>query len=151
MGELFIAHSATATSANFYGDFMEEINDRITDSELREKERDRKIDNIILSVQKVISEVKTLDKEVKDNTQARKSNNLVLDGVPEKEGENCVDTAVNYLRHIDPKFEKSQIVNAYRLGKSGATERHRTLLVKFKDTMVKENLVKKKSVLKNKK
>lgn len=37
MGELYIANYATAPSANFYGDFMEDINARLTDVELREK------------------------------------------------------------------------------------------------------------------
>lgn len=152
MGEMYIAHSATATSANFYGDFMEELSARMTDAELREKARDRKIDEVILSVQKVLSQVKVMDKKVSENTQARKSNNLVLNGVPEKEGENCMITATNYLRHIDPKFEQSQILNAYRIGRRGAaTEKHRTLLVKFKDITVKEDIVRKKTVLKNKK
>lgn len=93
-----------------------------------------------------------MDKRINENTQARKSNNLVLNGVPEKSGENCVETAVTYLRHIDPKLDKNQVVNAYRLGKSGGiSNRHRTLLVKFKDVLVKEDIVKKKGILKNKK
>lgn len=130
MGELYIAHSATATSANFYGEFMEEINERLTDAELREKARDKKIDEVVLSVQKALGQMNTMDKKVNENIQAKKSNNLVLNGVPEKTGENCVETAVLYLRHIDPKFDKNQLTNAYRLGKVvGSSEKHRTLLV----------------------
>lgn len=41
MGEFFITNSVTATSANFYGDYMEEINAPLTDAELREKAQEK--------------------------------------------------------------------------------------------------------------
>lgn len=152
LGEMFIAHAATATSANFYGDFMEELSGKLTDSELREKDRDRRIDDIALSTRKTKSNLNELGKEVSGNTQARKSGNLALNGVPEKENENCIEVATTYLKHIDPEFKMNQLVNAYRLGKKGGSAgRYRTLLVKFKDPAVKEAIVKQKTVLQNKK
>lgn len=152
LGEMFIAHAATATSANFYGDFMEELSSKLTDAELREVVRDKRIDGIVLTNQKTVAKVGTMEREVNENTQERKSGNLVLNGVPEKENEDCLVTATTYLTHIDPKFEKNLLLNAYRLGKKGGSaSRYRTLLVKFKDVAVKEEIVKKKAVLKNKK
>lgn len=152
LGEMFIAHAATATSANFYGDFIEEINARLMDSELRERARDKKIDGIVFTNQKAAARMNCIERDVNENTQERKSGNLVLNGVPEKENEDCLSTASTYLTHIDPKFDKNQITNAYRLGrKGGSTNKYRTLLVKFKDVAVKEEIVKKKAILKNKK
>lgn len=152
LGEMFIAHSATATSANFYGDFIEGISSRLTDSELREKASDKKIDGIILSNQKTLAKINTVEREVNENTQERKSGNLVLNGVPEKENEDCLVTATTYLTNIDPKFDKIQLLNAHRLGRNGGSaSKYRTLLVKFKDVTVKEEIVKKKAILKNKK
>lgn len=152
LGEMFIAHSATATSANFYGDFIEQVSARVIYGELKEKSRDRKLDDMEVEIQKTASRVVNVEKDVRENTQARKSNNLVLNGVPEREGEDCLSTATNYLKHIDPKFEKSSLVNAYRLGrKGGSTGKYRTLLVKFKDSVVKEEIIKRKGVLKSKK
>lgn len=152
LGEMFIAHAATATSANFYGDFMEEINTRLMDVELNERTLDKKIDKNALMNQKTLAKVNMMEKDVNENTQERKSGNLVLNGVPEKENEDCLVTATNYLRHIDPNFQKNQLLNAYRLGKKGgSTSKHRTLLVKFREVSVKEDIVRKKKVLKNKK
>lgn len=152
LGEMFIAHAATATSANFYGDYMEELSAKLADAELREKDRDKRLDDIVIAARKNTAVVNELEKDVKENTQARKSGNLVLNGVPEKENENCIDVATTYLQHIDPNFCKNQLANAYRLGKKGgSTGKYRTLLVKLKDPAVKEALVKKKTVLKNKK
>lgn len=119
---------------------------------MREKERDDRLDALELKNQNVSARVSGMEKDVSENTQARKSCNLVLNGVPEKEGENCMTVATNYIRHIDPKFTENHISNAYRLGrKGGSAGKHRTLLVKFKDIAEKDKVVRKKIVLKNKK
>lgn len=152
LGEMFIAHSATATSANFYGDFIEQISAKLTDAELREKARDKRMDTLELQNQKTLAKCIGIEKEVGENTQARKSCNLVLNGVPEKDGENCIATATSYIKHIDPNFIENHIVNAYRLGrKGGSAGKYRTLLVKFKDSAMKDEIVRKKTVLKNRK
>lgn len=117
-----------------------------------EKSRDKRMDALELKNQITAAKVISVEKEVSENTQSRKSCNLVLNGIPEKEGENCISVATTYIKHIDPLFVENRIVNAYRLGRrGGSTGKHRTFLVKFKDPAVKDDIVKKKTVLKNRK
>lgn len=55
-----------------------------------------------------------------------------------------------WLLHMDPRFDKNQVLNAYRLGRNnGLADRHSRLLVKFKDSLVKDVIVRKKIFQKN--
>lgn len=147
MGELYISHAATIASVNFQNDVVETLNIKLNELAERERNRDLKLNEMAFELLETKATLRNVQKETRENTQELKSKNLVINGIPEKQDENAIGTAVKFIRNIDPNFSAEKIENAYRLGSAGA-KGVRGLLIKFKDPKTKQDIMKKKSVLK---
>lgn len=150
LGELYISHAATIASVNFQNDFVETLNKKMNEITEREKQRDSKLSELAFELQETKAVLRNFQKETRDNTLELKSKNLIINGISEKQNENPFTTATNFLKNIDPNFTTDKLENAYRLGQASG-KGDRGLLIKFKDPMTKQNIMKKKSVLKSSK
>lgn len=150
LGELYISHAATIASVNFQNDFVETLNKKMNEITDRKKVRDQKLNELAFELQETKAVLRTVQKETRENTLELKSKNLIINGIPEKQDENPFNTATNFLKNIDPAFTVDKIENAYRLGQAGG-KGNRGLLIKFKDPLTKQSIMKKKSVLKSSK
>lgn len=152
VGDFMITQSATIQATNFQCDFLEEVNDRCIDNELRTTTIDKKVEKIDQKVKGNTAHIESVHQEVRQNTQEIKARNLVLNGIPEDKDEVVLDVAVKFLKNIDPAFNKNSIETAYRMGKGNDIKsKGRVLIVKFKSGEVKRELMRKKAALKNKK
>lgn len=150
MGELYISHAATIASVNFQNDLVETLNSKMNNLAERERARDNKIEELTFELLETKATLRNVQKETRENTQEIKSKNLVINGIAEQKDENVIQTAVKFIRNVDPHFSSEKIENAYRLGQNtGRGERG--ILIKFKDPKVKQDIMRKKSVLKAKK
>lgn len=150
LGELYISHAATIASVNFQNDFVETINSKMNELSERERIRDQKIEEMAFEVMETKASLRSVHKETRENTLELKSKNLVINGIPETKDENAITTVVKFLKNIDPNFSAEKLENAYRLGQAGG-KGTRSMLVKFKDPIAKQNIMRKKSALKSKK
>lgn len=83
-----------------------------------------------------------------------RNKNMVINGLPEVNNEDCRISVVNFLKNIDPNTKLEQIVTAYRIGQPGKGKNSkfkRPIMVKFKDLEVKRGLMAKKNELRNEK
>lgn len=150
-GEFTVTQSAAIQATNFQSDFLEEVNDRCIDSDLRTTTTDRKVDFLEQEVKSNTTCMNNIHREVRQNTQDIKCRNLILNGIPEKKDEIVLDVAMKYLKNIDPAFNKNAIESAYRMGKSDLDRKgNRIMVIRFKIVDVKKELLKKKSAMKNK-
>lgn len=147
MGELYISQAATIASVNFQNDFVETLNSKMNEISERERIRDQKIEDLAFELMETKATLRSVQKETRENTQELKSKNLVINGIPEKDSENTISTAVNFIRNIDPNFSAEKLENAYRLGLASGRG-PRGILIKFKDPKVKQDIMKRKSILK---
>lgn len=147
---LYLSHSAMVGSVNFHGDFLESINTRLQESVKREKTKDKQIEELRFELQETKAILRRVDAKTKENSLELKSKNLVINGIPEKDGEVYKKSVTTFLKNIIPDFSADRIANAYRLGKP-AKNMVRGMLVKFKEVEHKQEVMSKKGALKNKK
>lgn len=147
---LYLSHSAMVGSVNFHGDFLESINTRLQESVKREKTKDKQIEELKFELQETKATLRKVDTKTKENSLEIKSRNLVINGIAEKDGEVCKTSVTTFLQNIIPNFSADRIANAYRLGRP-AKNIVRGMLVKFKEVEHKQEVMSKKSALKNKK
>lgn len=148
MGELYISHAATIASVNFQNDLVETLHGRINELKDRERIRDQKLEDMAFELQETRATLRVVQKETRENTLEIKSKNLIINGIVEKQDEVPITTAVNFLKHIDPSFTAAKIENAYRVGQQ-PKKGNRGMLIKFKDPVTKQDIMKRKSNLKS--
>lgn len=147
---LYMSHSAMVGSVNFHNDFLDSINTRLQDAAKRDKMKDKQIEDLNFELQEAKAMLRQVNKKTTDTLMEIKSKNLVINGIPEKPDENCKTSVTTFLRNIIPNFAADSIENAYRLGKP-AKKLTRGMLVKFKNFECKQNVMVKKSALKDRK
>lgn len=148
--DLYLSHSAMVGSVNFHGDFLDSINTRLNDAANREKLHEKKIEDLAFELQETKATLRQVNKKSTETVMELKSKNLVINGIPEKPDENCKTSVTNFLKNIVPNFSEKKLENAYRLSKP-AKKLVRGMLVKFKDIDSKQEIMTKKSALKDRK
>lgn len=103
----------------------------------------------LISMKKENKQIK--DRAVRAEAQDRR-NNLVLEGFPEKEDENCRDIVMNILEKLIPGAKKSiKIERSHRLpsfkAKNSRSSRPRPIIFKFLSYVDRESVWKQRSVL----
>lgn len=152
IGEVVITQNATTQATNFQSDFLEEVNDKCVDQQLKTTKIERKMDTMSQAITGNETNIATARREIRQNTQDIKERNLILNGIPESNDEVPLDAAIKFLKNIDATVCKNDFETAYRMGrKSNKKGANRVLLVKFKVAERKQEVMKKKAVMKSKK
>lgn len=147
IGQMCLSHGSVITSIQFHTDYLESLSKKVANIELESKQRDIRIDRGEQKLKQQGNKLIMIDRTVQDLSKETKSKNIVINGLNERKGENACKIAVKFLKHITKGVSASDIENAYRLGTPG--ENKRPLLVKFKSTETKKNIIQKKASLKN--
>lgn len=91
-----------------------------------------------------------LTESEKEIQELKVKNNIVIEGVPEVEGENCIAKACDIFKIIENKCQAEDIISAYRIGQKSDKDAYiRPIVVKMMDPLVKLVLMEKKGKLKN--
>lgn len=148
LGEVFTAQSQIMEAVSFHGQHLLTLNEELAALKIEVQEKDKVINKLTGSWRDSLTKMK---RDVDENTKDRRNRNMVINGLPESPNENCVKVVVEFLKKIAPSISTSDILTAYRLGKkaSEGSEYNRSTMVRFKDVMVKLDVMKKKSSLKN--
>lgn len=152
IGEVVITQNATTQATNFQADFLEEVNEKCADQQLRHTKIERKMEVMSQAITGNESNIQSARQEIRQVAQDVKDRNLILNGLPENTDEVAIDVGLKFLKNIDPTIKEDDIETAYRMGKKenkkGST---RILMVKFKFGERKQVVMRKKAALKSKK
>lgn len=152
LGEIVITQNATTQATNFQADFLEEVNEKCTDHQLRFTKVERNLEKMTQSITGNESSIQVARQEIRQVAQKVNDRNLVLNGIPESNDENPVSASIKFLKNIDPSVCVNDIETAYRMGKKESKAGdNRILLVKFKFGERKQEVMRKKAAMKNKK
>lgn len=148
LGEVFFAHSQSLGAINFHGQHIAGLNAELSALKLEVKEKDQIINKLSRNYSDSLSRMK---RDVDENTKERKNKNMVINGLQENPNENCLSVVVEFLKRLVPSITAKDIMTVYRLGKkiSGTGSMSRSIMVRFKDPLVKIEVMKKKSSLKD--
>lgn len=148
LGDLYVMQSESVETLQFHTGFIESVSNRLLTLEKKEKEKDCKIfdlENELFATKDELGKVKN---DVRENTNDRKSANMIVNGLREEPNEDCNTIALSFLRKLIPDLSGDSIADTYRLGKGTSDgEVNRALFIKFKDTKTKMQIMKKKGAL----
>lgn len=148
LGDLFATQSEAIDAIQFQGGFVESVSNRLLDLERKEKEKDLKINKLQSELFVTKEELGKVKSETRENTNERRSANMVVNGLRESTEEVPMNVALSFVQKLIPDFSKDLIMDSYRLGKSSKDgEVNRALFIKFRDSNVKMQVMKKKSAL----
>lgn len=150
IGDLYIAHTDSVSSLNFHGNFLETLSEKTQGLDIKSKDNEKKLLEADLKQRKTDYRLSKVAKDVRDNTKAVKQKNLVINGLSEAKGENTLITAVTFLKNLVPDINSTHILKAYRVGAEGLGKKsNRPLIIQLKDPTMKDEIMKKKAILKN--
>lgn len=144
LGDVFNAQSQTMEAVGFHGQHLATLSAELAALKIEVKEKDKVIS-------KLTSTCTRMKRDVDENTKDRKNKNMVINGLPESPNENCLCVVVEFLKRLVPTVSVSDIQSAYRLGKKSTEGSvfNRLTMVRFKDVLVKLEVMKRKSSLRN--
>lgn len=149
MSELVLAHTDSLSSIKFHDKFLETLNNKFQEMRCENKEQDTRLRQADFDFKEVKGEVTKVKKDIQEVMKDSKSKNIIISGLKEGKGENCLQAVVAFLKGIVPTINGDHIEMCYRIGTdTGGTS---PVQVKFKDSTVKQQIMKKKSVLKDQK
>lgn len=148
LGEVYTAQAQTMEAVSFHGQHLLTLSEELAALKIEVREKDKVISKLTGSWRDSLYKMK---RDVDENTKERRNRNMVINGLPESPSENCVKVVVEFLKRIVPKIAESDILIAYRLGKkvNEGSVYNRSTMVRFKDVLVKLEVMKKKSSLRN--
>lgn len=152
LGEVVITQNATTQATNFQSDFLEEVNEKCVDQQLKTTKNERKMEVMAQAITGNETNIAAARQEIRQVSQDVKERNLILNGIPESVIEVPLNTAIKFLKNIDPTITSNELEKAYRMGKQESKKGSiRVLLVKFKIGDHKQEIMRKKAAMKNKK
>lgn len=148
LGDVYTAQAQTMEAVSFHGQHLLTLSEELAALKLEVQEKDKVINKLTGSWRDSLNKMK---RDVDENTKERRNRNMVINGLPESPKENCVKTVVEFLKKIVPTITEADILSAYRLGKKAneGSDYNRSTMVRFKDVLVKFDVMRKKSALKN--
>lgn len=145
MGEIYVSQSENIDAVQFQSGFIETVSTKLIDMERRERERDRKIDDLSDELKATKEELTKVKIDVSDNKKVLRSNNMIINGFQEKTGEKCIEASVEFLKKLVPELCANHISTAYRIGKKGNDEEvNRAMFIKFKEPEMKTKIMQQK-------
>lgn len=97
----------------------------------------KRLDNMAAAQKATDEKIDQVDRTVTSLSHTIKNANIVVDGITEKQGENCKMSVTKILQIIESKFSSDDIISAYRIGQT-TEDRPRPMVVKFYDALVKQ-------------
>lgn len=136
------AQAENVDTLNDHSDQLQKANLEIKLLKDKNHQLEKKLDCLNAAIIETKEDVKLVKREVLQNSQALKVANLVIEGLPELENENCKKSVVDVLQVADEMFTVKDIMTAYRVGQSSENaDFSRPILVKLGDPMIKQKIM----------
>ena len=119
---------------------LKAVKDEVNTLKQTIKDKDETIDKL----QKRIDEI---EKRRDDNEQHNRLNNIRINGIPEKQGENCEELVMKVANCIDANIDIEDIDRAHRTGKV-EPNKTRSIIVRFNKFKARKNMTMSKKKLK---
>lgn len=150
VGDCVTAHAETVSTLNEHSDYIQQNTDEIALLKKQNQKLEKQLDEMGAAMQGTINRLTKAERIGIQNSQALKGFNLVVEGVEEKDGENCINTVTTIFKSIDSMFSSNEILSTYRIGQSAREkdkELCRPLTVKLTDPLVKQIILESKANL----
>lgn len=114
----------------------------------KNKALEKRLDNLDAGLKELKEDIGQVKRDVIENARSLKIANLVIEGLPEVDGENCQECVTAVLKSVDKKFSSNDILATYRVGqKLENTMYTRPIWLKLGDPMVKQCIMDNKGLL----
>ena len=151
--ELMSEMTGIPAAIQFMNDKFEETMKELTETKQHLIAARKEKEILHQTIDNMQTTITNLETKVTSLANQQLANNLEIAGIPVKTDENCQEIALKVIQKVDPLMLKDQISDAYRIGRAtdedGNANVNRSLLVKFKSVASRNNIYKKKKVLKN--
>lgn len=110
----------------------------------------KRLDNMDAAMKSAIERIGLVEHTADANSHLLKNANIVLEGLPEKDNENCATKCCDIFKIIEGKFAMGDMISAYRVGQKAGEEKYiRPVVVKLRDPYVKLIIMENKGILKD--
>lgn len=150
VGDCVTAQAETVSTLNQQSDYIQDNTNEISRLKNQNLRLEKRIDDMEASMKGALNRITKAERVGLLNSQALKGFNLVIEGVEEKMGENCVEIVTDIFKNIDSKFSSHEIYSTYRIGQSNENKEKqicRPLIVKLTDPLVKQIILESKANL----
>lgn len=145
IGEIYVSQTENIDAVQFQSGFIETVSSKLIDLERKERERDRKIDDLSDELRATKEELSKVKVDVSENKRELKSNNMIVNGFQEKPNEKCIEASVAFLKKLVPELNAGHISTAYRIGRKGGDgEVNRAMFIRFKEPEIKRKIMQQK-------
>lgn len=150
VGDCVDAQAEHAEALNEHSDLLSKDREHIKALHQQNLMLQKKLDNVNAALVSTIERVGKVERSTDNLLQTIKNANIVVEGLVEISGENCVDRIINVFTAIESKISVDDIISAYRVGvKSKENKFPRSMVVKLHDTRVKMIIMENKGKLWN--
>lgn len=138
VGECVTTNSEMVTTLNAHSDILCSANKEICDLKSENLRLTKRLDDLEAAGKAAGERITQVEKLANSNAHTLKNSNLIIEGIVERENENCLDIACEILKFIENKCSAEDIISAYRIGQSrDNNKRPRPLVVKLIDPLIK--------------
>lgn len=109
MGELYFTNQQTVASLNYQGSNIGGINEDIADLKDQLDEKDEEIRDLRGQLREALSKIEEAQKDIGEVKTDIRNKNMVINGLPEVNNENCKLTVLKFLKNIDPSMKPEHI------------------------------------------
>lgn len=150
VGTCVDAQSDAMTALNEHSDLITEDRRKLRELEAENRKLSKKLDVVNAALASTMERVGKVERTTDTILQTVKNANIVIEGLVEVDGENCLAKVCDVFRAVDSEFLEEDIISAYRIGqKPDDGKNPRPIVVKLQDTLVKAMLMENKGKLMN--
>lgn len=138
VGDCVTAQSENVVTLNAHSDRIVENDKEIKALQLKNEKLTKRLDIMDAAIKAAIERIDSVEKTANANQHALKNCNIVVEGIPEVIGENCMEKVCSVFKEIEDKCQIEDIISAYRVGQKSTDAKYtRPIVVKLMDPLVK--------------
>lgn len=138
VGDCVTAQKETVGALNDHSDKITESEREIQSLKIKNKQLTKRLDNIDAAFKSALERITNVEKTANTNMHILKNSNIVVEGVPETPGENCMELVCDIFREVENKCQPEDVITAYRIGQKPTNDAYtRPIVVKMMDPLVK--------------
>lgn len=138
VGDCVTAQNENAAALNVQSDRLTDSDKEIESLKRDNKRLTKRLDNMDAALKSTLERVGNVERTANTNLHLLKNNNIVVEGVPEIQGENCMNKVCLIFQAIESKCHMDDIISAYRVGQKPEDGKYaRPIVAKMMDPLVK--------------
>lgn len=138
VGDCVTTQSEHSVALNEHSDRISETDKELLALRRKNQRLEKRMDNMDAAFKAGLERVGEVEKTANTNQHMLKNSNIVIEGVPEVEGENCMEKVCTIFKAIENKCHLHDIISAYRIGRKSDEDKYtRPIVAKLMDPLVK--------------